>query len=299
MLVFLGNLTPPFPGAGDDDSNFLLQVFGRDWLLVPIANFAVSKSGNDRMVRNHTEACWCAFERTQEFILMSADRPGKTRPVYQETVILQPNRERGRLPRVARPPPPRGVSLGYLGIEHVLVGLYVGPATLASFRDEVFDHLLMFHGFRRSCPRHSPLQKAALTVQQPPFFGILSWHVPDVPSGRSQAELMTMLREELPSLRKISLALFNLGALHEFGNIRRSLLDHRSCEIPVVSFEPPCAPVPNRTAFPALVELGEKQRCVLSVFEIRPVEPGSVVVSNEAAVEMEMLVEATREVLEP
>src|SRR6267142_5758404 len=27
MLVFLGNLTPPFPGAGDDDSNFLLETF--------------------------------------------------------------------------------------------------------------------------------------------------------------------------------------------------------------------------------------------------------------------------------
>src|SRR6266404_2144570 len=147
MLVFLGNLTPPFPGTGDDDSNFLLQVFGRDWLFAPIANFAVGKSGNDRMVRNHTEACWCAFERTQEVSLMSADRPAKTRPVYQETVILQPNRERGRLPRITRPPPPGGVPLGYLGIEHVVVGLYVSPATFASTRDEVFDHLLMFHRF--------------------------------------------------------------------------------------------------------------------------------------------------------
>src|SRR6266851_3498149 len=147
MLVFLGNLTPPFPGAGDDDCNFPLQVFGRDWLFVPIANFAVGKSGNDRMVRNHTEACWCAFERTQEFSLMFADRPRKTRPVYQEAVILQPNRERGRLPPSTRPMPPRGISLGYLGIEHVLVGLYVSPATSASFRDEVFDHLLMFHRF--------------------------------------------------------------------------------------------------------------------------------------------------------
>src|SRR6266852_9541207 len=77
MLVFLGNLTPPFPGAGDDDSNFLLQAFGRGWLLTPIANFAVGKSGNDRMVRNHTEACWCAFECTQQFLLMPTDRPGK------------------------------------------------------------------------------------------------------------------------------------------------------------------------------------------------------------------------------
>ena len=108
-----------------------------------------------------------------------------------------------------------------------------------------------------------------------------------------------MLRNEPPSLRKISLALSGLGVLNEFRNIRRSFFNHRSCEIPILSLKPGHHPVFNRTAFSALIELREEPHRVLSVLEIRPVEPRPVVMGNELAVEMEMLVEATPEIFEP
>src|SRR2546422_11100906 len=98
---------------------------------------------------------------------------------------------------------------------------------------------------------------------------------------------MTMLRNDPPSLRKISLALSGLGVLHEFGDIRRSFFNHRSCEISILSLKPGHHPVFNRAAFPAFAELGEKPYRVLSVLEIRPVEPRPVVMGNELAVEME------------
>src|SRR2546422_853078 len=188
LFIRFGNLPPPFPGTGDDDCNFLLQVFGRDRLLVPLASLAVCPGGNDRMEGNHTKACWCSLECFENIGLVPTDRPGKTSPIDEQALVFQPNRQGSRLScSGAPPPPPGGVLLRDLRVEHVPIGLYVGPATFASFFDKVFDHLLMFHRFGLSHPCHSPLQKAALTVQQPPFFGILSWHVPDVPSGRSQA----------------------------------------------------------------------------------------------------------------
>src|SRR5437879_1752515 len=110
---------------------------------------------------------------------------------------------------------------------------------------------------------------------------------------------MTMLRNEPPSLRKISLALSGLGVLHEFGDIRRSFFNHRSCEISILSLKPGHHPVFNRAAFRTLVELGEEPHRVLSVLEIRAVEPRPVVVGDELAVEVEMLVETTPEVFEP
>src|ERR1700682_4795222 len=64
---------------------------------------------------------------------------------------------------------------------------------------------------------------------------------------RSQASLVTVLREEPLSLGDIGFVLSGRGLGDEFGNIRRSLLDHRYCEVCVIPFEPRRTPILNRT----------------------------------------------------
>src|SRR6266478_6464772 len=117
-------------------------------------------------------------------------------------------------------------------------------------------------------------------------------------SGRLSGKLKAMFAEQPPSFREIRVAPALARFLHETGNVLRSFIDHRLIEIRVVALQPQGPAVFNRQALAASIELGEELRCVLSMFEVFRVESRPVVVGDETAVKMQMLIQALREVLE-
>src|SRR5439155_20891604 len=76
-----------------------------------------------------------------------------------------------------------------------------------------------------------------------------------------------------------------------------SFLNHGSVEIRVFPIEPQRPTVLHGTAFSAPIELGEETCGILAAFEILRVKPGPVVVGDEAAMQVQMLIEPFCEVL--
>src|SRR5258708_7633278 len=146
---------------------------------------------------------------------MAAIGPVEPCTVHEETIVIESCGKRC-FSSVPVPPTIEVGQRGNLRYQHAFVGLYVCPTSLCSPIDEIFDHLFVLHRF---CDFPVPAirlirrKRLSLTTS-------LVWNSFVARAGRtsdrSQAELMTMLRGKLLSLRKIGIALFGLGVLNEF-----------------------------------------------------------------------------------
>src|SRR6266853_2661051 len=133
------------------------------------------------------------------------------------------------------------------------------------------------------------------TVRLPrvPLCSTASWHMPDVrPAASSWLDLEAVFCRESTSFCEIGVFGLARGLLRKSGYISGGFFDHGCVHIHIIPADPPRPPVLYRAALAALVELRKKTRGVFAVLEVCGVESRPVVVGDEAAVEMQVLIES-------